>query len=433
MQLKTYRRYAFHVVVAICAIIPHNAHAQQAYTDTLSLSIPKAEEIFLQKNLALLANQYNVDINKALVEQAKVWDNPVLNTDQNIYDGKWFKHGTVDGFKYGQVYLQVQQLIRTAGKIKKLTQLAQDNVQGAEAQFNDVMRNLRFVLTTDLNNLAQMQSSATLYQREMQTMTSLVNGMNAMLQQGDISRKENVRINAALFSLQADYNDNLRQQYDLQKEIAGLLQLNDSVWVKADAVQPIPVDQVHNLQLAMLRDSALQWRPDLLMARNQSLFSQHNISYQKAIAKPDLNVGVEYDQQSSYVPNYWGLAISVPLPVFNRNKGNIAAAEMAYKQSGVMVQQAETQVNKDVLGAWQKLINTSNLMNNTNAALQDNYESLMQNMVSSYQQRQVNLVEFIDFFDSYKETRNRQLHLIADQRNAAAELNFSVNQSIIKL
>ena len=53
-----------------------------------------------------------------------MWDNPVLSTDQNIYDkqGGFFKHDQANG----QVYVQVMQLIKTAGKRNKLAQLALD-------------------------------------------------------------------------------------------------------------------------------------------------------------------------------------------------------------------------------------------------------------------------------------------------------------------
>ncbi len=421
------------VLLLFNVIATHSAKAQQTATDTLRLTIPKAEEIFLQKNFTLLANQYNVDINKALVEQAKVWDNPVLNTDQNIYDGKFFRHTTVNGQQYGQVYVQVQQLIRTAGKIKKQTQLAQDNVLSAQAQFNDVMRNLKYVLSTDLNNLAQLQNTAGIYQGEMQSMQMLVSGMDEMFKIGDVSEKENMRIKALQYSLQSDYNDNLRQQFDVQKELGSLLQLNDSVWITADAAQPFLADQVNNLQLPMLKDTALQSRPDLLLAKTQSVYQQHNIIYQKALAKPDVSVGVEFDQQSTYVPNYYGLAISLPLPIFNKNKGNIKAAEYSYKQSSLLVQQAQVQVDKEVNTAWQKLQATTAMLSNENNALQTNYNKLMQNMLDSYKHREVSLVEFIDFFDAYKETRTKQMQQIANQRNAAAELNLATNQNIIKL
>lgn len=433
MKHKFIQHCIFSGLVSIFISIPGLLSAQQIPADTLRLTIPKAEEIFLQKNLTLLANQYNVDINKALVQQASVWDNPVLNTDQSVYDGKFFRHTTENGQQYGQIYIQVQQLIRTAGKIKKQTQLAQDNVLGAQAQFNDAMRNLKYVLTTDLNNLAQLQNVASIYVNEIQTMKTLVKGMDEMLKLGDISQKENIRIKALLYSMQSDYSDNMRQQIDVEKEIAQLLQLNDNVWVLADAGQSFSSGQMNNLVITNLQDTALQNRPDLAFAKTQSVFQQHNITYQKALAKPDVTVGLEYDQNSSYIRNLYGLGISLPLTIFNKNKGNITAAQFAYKQSGAVVQQVQSQVNKDVLGAWLKLKNASAMLNSDNSQLQDNYDVIMKNMTDSYRKREVGLTEFIDFFDAYKDTRIKQWQQVTNQRNAAAELNFTTNQNIIKL
>lgn len=327
----------------------------------------------------------------------------------------------------------MQQLIRTARKIKKQTQLAQDNVLGAQAQFNDVMRNLKFVLTTDLNNLSQLQNASAVYKSEMQTMQTLVKGMDEMFKLGDISEKENIRIKALLFSLQSDFNDNLCQQYDIQKEVATLLQLKDNVWVVAEAVQSFTPDEINALSFAALQDSALQQRPDLNFVKTQSLFQQHNIIYQKALAVPDVSVGVSYDRLSSYVPNLYGLELSIPLPLFNKNKGNIRAAEFAYKQSGVVVQQVQNQVDKDVSTAYQKLRAATSMLTNENTVLQNDYNRIMQNMLDSYKHREVGLIEFIDFFDAFKDTRIKQMQQVTYQRNAAAELNLATNQSTIKL
>jgi hypothetical protein len=117
--------------------------------DSVHITLVDAEQIFLQKNLSLLAEKYNIDISKAQVQQAKYRDNPVLNTDQNIYDGKFFRHNK----DFGQVYVQLQQLIKTASKRNKLIQLANDDVLSAQQQFNDLMRNRRFILRNDFSTL----------------------------------------------------------------------------------------------------------------------------------------------------------------------------------------------------------------------------------------------------------------------------------------
>lgn len=412
---------------------PCFVQAQTPQMDTLHLTVSKAEAIFLEKNLSLIANHFNIDYSKALVTQSKVWDNPVLNTNQTLYDGKFFRHKTVNGQAYGEIDLQLQQIIRTAGKIKKQTLLAQDNVKGAEAQFNDLMRNLKYVLTTNLNNLAQLQQMALLYRQEMTTMETLVKGMDEMLKTGDVSKRENIRIKALMFSLQNEYADNLNQQYELQHDIASLLQLNDQVWIVADHADLLNESQIRSLSIALLRDSALENRPDLQLAKSQAIFQQHNINYQKSLAIPDLTIGAEYDHLNSYVPHYYGLAVSLPIPLFNRNKGNIQAAQLAYQQTGIEVQQLQTEISKSVITAWQKLINATAMLNANTNQLGADYDLMMVNMVNSYQQRQVGLIEFLDFFSAYKETKMKQWQLLTSQRNAAAELNYTLNQNIIQL
>ncbi|MFV7836765.1 hypothetical protein ACNPMO_15215, partial [Enterococcus faecium] len=60
----------------------------------------------MDSSYLLLAAHYNIDAQKALVEQAKYWQNPVLNTDQVIAaNGKMFPYGVnEDGTYSGQYF-----------------------------------------------------------------------------------------------------------------------------------------------------------------------------------------------------------------------------------------------------------------------------------------------------------------------------------------
>src|ERR1700748_410988 len=133
--------------------------------DTLKLNFPDAEKQFLQNNLSLLAQKYNVEATKALIDQAKLWDNPVLSTDQNIYDGtskKFFYHDN----SLGQVFLQLNQVFTTAGKRGKQVQVAKDDAQVQQAAFDDLMRNLRYNLQLDFGQLANLILQGKVYEME---------------------------------------------------------------------------------------------------------------------------------------------------------------------------------------------------------------------------------------------------------------------------
>lgn len=393
--------------------------------DTLRITVQDAEKLFLQNNLSLLAEHYNVDVSKAFVQQARYWDNPVLNTDQNIYDGKFFRHNK----DYGQVYLQLTQLIKTAGKRNKQIKLSDDQVLTAEQQFSDLLRNLRFTLRTDLTTLDQQLRTLEIYKNETGSLQKLVAGMDAQLQAGNISQKDNIRIKALLFNLQSDAASLQSQIADTQKELATLLQAKgDTVYLPVINSVPAPA---LSYNLTQLLDSARANRPDYLLSKTNLQAQQHNLAYQKALAVPDLTVGVEYDRLSSYVPNLWGLTVSLPLPLLNRNKGNIKAAQYSVSQASVQVQQAGRQAEAEVIASYNKLLTIQKLQQGIPTDFISRYEQLMQNMVQSYQQRQVSLLEFIDFFDAYKDAMTNLIQQQSNLRNAAEELNFSVGAAVL--
>ncbi|MGH2564000.1 MAG: TolC family protein, partial [Ginsengibacter sp.] len=169
-------------------------------TDTLRISVADGEKLFLQNNLYLLAAKYNIDANRALIRQAKLWDNPEVSTDQNIYDrqGGFFKHDQTTG----QVYVQVMQLIKTAGKRNKAARLALDNTNITTAQFDDLARTLRYTLVADFYEIEHQLKIKQVYSTEINELQTLVTGMDAELKAGNISVKDNIRIKALLFSLQ---------------------------------------------------------------------------------------------------------------------------------------------------------------------------------------------------------------------------------------
>ena len=67
-----------------------------AQSNPLKLTMKEAEELFRTHNLLLVAEYYNVDMAQAQVVQAKLFDNPIITLEQNIYNrlnGKYFDLG----------------------------------------------------------------------------------------------------------------------------------------------------------------------------------------------------------------------------------------------------------------------------------------------------------------------------------------------------
>lgn len=401
----------------------------EAQTDTLKITFPDAEKQFIENNLSLLAQKYNVDASKALIQQAKLWDNPVLSTDQNIHDGstnKFFNHSN----RGGQVFVQLNQVFATAGKRGKQVKVAEDDAKVQEAAFNDLMRNLRYNLQLDFGQLGSLNAQQLVYQNEIKSATELVNAIQKSFDVGNTSMKDLIRLKALLFGLQNDMVENNRQINDLQTELKTLLQTKETTFVQP-IIDTKPVETVV-LDVQSLINQAMTNRPDYLSNQYQLSSATHNLAYQKALAVPDVTIGVSYDQNSSYARNYYGLQIGLPIPLFNRNQGNIKSAQYNIKSQESTLKQSEFQLKNDVVAAVNQYKLNVQLFSTQQIAFNEQYDKLFGSMLKSFQQRQISLVEFVDFFDTYKDTKLKILQQQYNLQKAIADLNFAVGTTVIK-
>jgi len=399
-------------------------------TDTLVLSIPAAEKIFLQKNLSLLAAKYNIDANEALITQAKLWQNPELSTEQNIYEdrGGFFAHNKT----YGQVFVQLSQLIETAGKRSKLAKLSEDNTKLARAQFNDILRSLHYTLVNDMLEINRLLTTKKLYDDEITEMKKLVAGMDVQLNAGNISLKDLTRLKALLFGLQNDVAEIRSELIPIQQELKLLLQNTDDSFIKPGLGFQLQNLVAMNLPYRqMLIDSAKALRPDAAIDAAILDYNNHNLVYQKALAKPNVTLGLNYDQRSNYADNYVGFQIGLPLPLLNRNQGNIRSAQWQVKQQQATVEQTGDRIANEVVSAINKVKLYQEINNKQQLDFSNQYDFLFGNMVNSFQQRQVNMLEFVDFIDNYKDTRLKLIDQQTQLLNAIADLNYTVNKTVI--
>ncbi|RWY48056.1 TolC family protein [Mucilaginibacter gilvus] len=420
-MITRYIRTVF--ILALLITVARGAHAQ---TDTLKITFKDAEKAFLDKNLNLLAQKYNVDAAQALVKQAKLWDNPVLSTDQNITDAnkKYFDHSSGKG----QVFVQLSQLIKTAGKRGKQIQIAQDGVQIQQAQFNDLLRNLHYNLLLDFSQVANLLDQRKVYQTEIASATNMVNAIEKSYQAGNNSLKDVIRLKALNFGLQNDLVEIDRQINDLQSELKTLLTANETQFISPQ----ITFNNTDTtLNAATLAEQAKTLRGDYLA--NKYLYDQnvHNLALQKALAVPDITIGSTYDQHSSYANNYIGLEISLPLPLFNRNQGNIKNAKLTAQSQEYTVQGNELQLKNDVYSAVNQYKLSQQLLSTNETDFYNKYDQLYNSMQKSFQQKQVGLQEFIDFFDSYRETKLKILQQQLNLQKAIADLNFAVGTTVV--
>jgi cobalt-zinc-cadmium efflux system outer membrane protein len=385
--------------------------------DTIRITLPEAEKQFLQKNLNLLAEKYNIDIAKAQVIQAKLYTNPNLSFTGAIYNPQVNKVFDVSN-KTGEYIVGVQQLIRVAGKRNKEIKLAETNTRLSENRFFDLLRTLRFSLRSNFYSVYYLQNSLNAYQNQIASLETLSASYESLKVKGVVTLKDAIRIKALLYSLKAEQMALQNQINDLQAELRILLQNNKTYF--------IPLSEKNEVLAA-----SYQNRFDLKLAENNLLYNQQNFALQKAIGRPDVTVGAQFDKRGSFVNDASFFTVAMDLPFFYRNQGNIKAAKIGIDQGKVMLTQQRLSVENEVQSAYTKLLNTDRILQSIDPGFRDEFESLLKSITENFQKKNLSLIEFTDFNESYKQNI-LQINDLQNQKMQAIEtLNFTIGKTIL--
>lgn len=419
------------LLVLIGSIILLNQVVYAHTADTLKLSLSDAEQQFSQKNFLLLAQKYGIEASKAAIIQAGLLPNPTINLEQTVISKSTIANDAPIG-PFGQRAIQIQQLIQVAGKRNKQIALAKAGVEISQYQFSEIIRELLFQLRSSFYQIHYLQKTLLMYNQEIQKISVLVNAYQEQVQKGNIPQKELIRLQSFLITLEGEASDIVNQITNDQTTIKVLL-ADRSITIIDPLVDDMQVENINltDLNLADLISNATQNRPDLKVQEANTQYSIANLNLQRALAKPDITVGYSYDRSGSYVNNYHALTLSMALPFFNKNQGNIKIAESQIEANKQYFFQTQNQLENEVLQAYTKAQENDRLFRKIDKKFQTNFEKLISGVLINYQKRNLTLIEFTDFLESYKNTVS-QLNTLQNNRIQAFEnLNFVVGKKVL--
>jgi cobalt-zinc-cadmium efflux system outer membrane protein len=402
-----------------------NLVSGQVHTDTLNLKLDSAEKLFLGGNFILLAQKYNIQAQKALEIQAKLYPNPNLSVYYSLYNTqtkKFFPTGM--GTSGGEFSGQISQLIYLAGQRNKQVRIAEANTRIAEYQFYDLIRTLKYTLRTDFYNIYFLLHSASVYDEEIKSLQQVVNAFEEQEGKGYIAEKEVIRIKAQLYTLLGEYNSLIGQINDQESELRLVLQVKGSfIRPGLDSVK-IGTFSPSTFSLPTLLDSAYKNRSDLLMARTTVEASRLNYNYQKALAVPNLTLALAYDQQGSYINNLTSLGAAIDLPFFNRNKGNIQAAKITTDANSALQQNTEATVQENVSHALEKAFANDKMYRTIDPKFLKDFDHMLHEVLINYEKRNLTLLDFLDFYSSYKDNILSSDNIQFNRISAFEDINY---------
>ncbi|WP_075964565.1 TolC family protein [Parabacteroides massiliensis] len=398
-----------------------------AQEGVVRLSLDDALERFAACNLSLIAERYHVDMAEAQVTQAKLFENPVISFEQNVYNrnnGKYFDLG-----KEGEAVVEIEQLIYIAGQRNKRVRLEKLNKEMAVYQFEEVIRTLRGELKEKFVDLYYTRKSLSVYDREIGYLSTVLDVYKEQNAKGNVSLLEKSRIQALLLSLKQERNGISNEAVALEGDLRLLLGLK-----REEVPEPLfdesALDRIELEKLPLAELSArMAGRPDLKQAEAGIRASEADVRLQRSLAFPEVSLKGAYDRAGNFCNNYFAIGLSVSVPIFNRNQGNIKSARLSVLRNNTLAEQARRQADNELFACYTKLAKALELYRSSDYELERDFDRIIEGVNAGFRKRNISLLEFIDYYEAYKETCLQLYGMKRDVVMAAEGLNTIVGDA----
>jgi cobalt-zinc-cadmium efflux system outer membrane protein len=251
----------------------------------LIISIEEAEKQFLEKNLQILAERYNIDIADAAILQAKALNNPTIGVnDVNFWHHKMVDEQGVTSNAFGNRVVfsaQLEQMIQTAGKRRKLIEVEKASREIAVQEFEIFLLGLKTELRINLREIIYLQSYLEIIDLQQKTVNKLVEAYKKQTIAGNIAKTELIRLQSSMIELDTEANELLVELHGPYKSLKILLNIPPEMEIfvsntTAETKKP------NEIALNQLFDTVKNTHPVFLMSDLNIKYHENLLRYEKA-------------------------------------------------------------------------------------------------------------------------------------------------------
>jgi cobalt-zinc-cadmium efflux system outer membrane protein len=450
-----------------------------------NLTLAQAEQLLLQRNLAILAARYQVDAFRAARLIASFKPNPILmlgaeqfNLSRHFFNDI-FHTDPLTGAEFTAT-IRYDQLVERGGKRRIRTQLADYQLKSGEAQLLDAARTQLFQLRQAFTEAQRARENLELAEATRQEFEQTVRLTDAKVENGDLPRAELYRaqvaavqyqeaVQQARLSYQQATRDILNalgaraEDVSLSKppdgptdgptgEPAGGAQVVKASFAPDDAgaagktdragqagQQDLLVDELLQIDFKFddrpiaqsvdeLRGIALAERPDVIAARHLYNAAERGTALARAQRVRDVMVGGFYQRIGS--DNTAGVNVAFPLLIHNKGYAAIEQAEGQREAAIALSRQAEIQAITDVEKAHAAYQTARRILDLYNASTIERAKRLRTIATFSYREGASSLLELLDAERSYNQTIASYNQARADYQLALWQLEQAIGKPL---
>lgn len=422
------------VVLALSVLATPAPHAEIAPPDDKNIAMTEQQVIamFYQRNLDLIAAHFNIDVAQAQEVIAAAIPNPVFSFNISSLSPEIFKNSNSNQTALPAISPQLSQLIETAGKRRLRIESSELATEAVTFDLQDTLRTLTNAVRHDYYTLLLTQKTEQMVSDNVKRYQDILKVNRIRLKTGDIAETDYTRIEVESLKVQADLD---QAHAALKQARAALLLLLGWPENKLDIVAveawPKATPTITHAKQEQLVKQALERRPDLQAARIRIAQAQKMLTLANRLTIPDVTVSAYYQRDpGNYFTDSAGVGISVPLPLFYRQEGEISQARVGVSSAELVLTQTEQTIHSDImqaLAAWQ---GADAIAQRFETLVVTRIETLRKEQEFAYENGAIGLLDLIDAERSYKAMMLDYYTALANRSNAWADLLMAYGEEV---
>jgi len=388
----------------------------------MRITIDQAINLAIVHNHALKATQTQIQQNQAQEVTAALRPNPTLTVDSLFIpvEPQNFNANiiaNVTEFDAGVSYL-----FERGGKRHRRIDAARDATGQTRYQVSDAERALIFNTAQQFITAQLAESNLDLANQDLASFQQTVDIAQAQYKAGAISEGDLLKITVQLLQFQTDVSTAKVARVQALASLRGFLGY-DAVPADYDvegdlAYQPL---QLNRDDLLL---KALKTRPDLLAAQQGVRAAESQYALAKANGKVDVTGALTYTHVSG--ENTVGATVSFPLPIFDRNQGEIARTQYARTAAQETASAASDTVLTDVNSAYAAFSSNQEVVTLYTGGYLKQSKDSRDISEYAYHRGAASLLDFLDAERSYRATQLAYRQALTNYLIAVEQLKEAV-------
>jgi outer membrane protein, heavy metal efflux system len=399
------------------------------------LTLDLAIERLLKESLDLRGKYYEIPQAEADVLNAGLRANPIFYADGQLVPYGSYSRNRPGGQTQYDVNLSIP--MDLSHKRQARTVYASSATRVIEAQYQNAVRVAIDQLYGAFLDVLSARQAVRYSEAGVKGFEQLYHVTLELYRRDQNTRADVYRVQTQLYISQVgliDARENLRKA---NRALGVLLNLPPQQAEKLEVRGTIQDLAAGPPPLEALVPMALALRPDVVSFRLGIKTAEANVRLQLANRFSDVYLLYQpytFQDNSPFgekSPTSWALGMTVPLPLYNRNQGNIARAHLNVAQSQIELAQIERQVVTDVQQALSEYRVTAQMVEKIRNQIEPTARQARDDTRRLYLGGEVNVVVFLGAQRDYNDMLKQYLDTVVRHRRAMLALNTVLGQRIL--